>query len=158
MISFPSPPYIDTLTVPPSILSIPSVPLITLSRKSLVIVNSPLALIRSQSTSIPNTDSVAIKGKGEPGGIGAWGSGVGVGVGSAVGVGVGSAAGVAVMGILKVDFIWYVKKISFIAVLGYFAGAMTYYIQEEFFGNDLEQKETYHQELPINHKNTITYK
>ena len=28
---------------------------------------------------------------------------------------IGSAAGVAVMGILKIDFIWYVKKISFLA-------------------------------------------
>ena len=39
---------------------------------------------------------------------------------------IGSAAGVAVMGILKIDFIWYVKKISFLAFLGYIAGAITY--------------------------------
>lgn len=39
---------------------------------------------------------------------------------------IGSAAGVAVMGILKVDFIWYVKKISILALMGYFAGAATY--------------------------------
>lgn len=71
---------------------------------------------------------------------------------------IGSAAGVAVMGILKVDFIWYVKKISFIALLGYFAGAMTYYAQEEFFGNNLNQKEVHHQESSTKHKNTITYK
>jgi Na+/H+ antiporter NhaD/arsenite permease-like protein/small-conductance mechanosensitive channel len=39
---------------------------------------------------------------------------------------IGSAAGVAVMGIEKIDFIWYVKKISFPALIGYFAGAFTY--------------------------------
>ena len=39
---------------------------------------------------------------------------------------IGSAAGVAVMGILKVDFIWYMKKISLLALMGYFAGAVTY--------------------------------
>ena len=40
---------------------------------------------------------------------------------------IGSAAGVAVMGILKIDFIWYMKKISLLALLGYLAGAATYY-------------------------------
>ena len=39
---------------------------------------------------------------------------------------IGSAAGVAVMGILKIDFIWYVKKISFLALLGYVYGALAY--------------------------------
>ena len=39
---------------------------------------------------------------------------------------IGSAAGVAVMGILKIDFIWYIKKISFLAFLGYVYGAVTY--------------------------------
>lgn len=39
---------------------------------------------------------------------------------------IGSAAGVAVMGIEKIDFIWYFKKISFIALLGYIAGASVY--------------------------------
>ncbi|MBJ10654.1 MAG: sodium:proton antiporter [Flavobacteriales bacterium] len=39
---------------------------------------------------------------------------------------IGSAAGVAAMGILKIDFIWYVKNISFLAFLGYIAGAITY--------------------------------
>jgi len=36
---------------------------------------------------------------------------------------IGSAAGVAVMGLEKIDFIWYLKKISWIALIGYFAGA-----------------------------------
>ena len=43
---------------------------------------------------------------------------------------IGSAAGVAVMGILKVDFIWYMKKISMLALLGYAAGAITYILMQ----------------------------
>lgn len=39
---------------------------------------------------------------------------------------IGSAAGVAVMGMEKIDFVWYLKKISLIALIGYFAGAATY--------------------------------
>jgi Na+/H+ antiporter NhaD/arsenite permease-like protein len=39
---------------------------------------------------------------------------------------IGSAAGVAVMGIEKVEFFWYLKKISWLALLGYFAGAGVY--------------------------------
>ena len=39
---------------------------------------------------------------------------------------IGSAAGVAIMGILKIDFIWYLKNISFLALIGYLAGALTY--------------------------------
>jgi len=47
---------------------------------------------------------------------------------------IGSAAGVAAMGIEKIDFIWYLKKISFIALLGYFAGAIVYIIQASLIG------------------------
>jgi len=39
---------------------------------------------------------------------------------------IGSAAGVAVMGLEKIDFIWYMKKISLIAIAGYLAGAGVY--------------------------------
>ena len=39
---------------------------------------------------------------------------------------IGSAAGVAVMGILRINFIWYIRKISFLALIGYLAGAATY--------------------------------
>lgn len=39
---------------------------------------------------------------------------------------IGSAAGVAAMGIEKLDFIWYLKKISLIALMGYMAGALLY--------------------------------
>lgn len=39
---------------------------------------------------------------------------------------IGSAAGVAAMGIEKIEFFWYVKKISPLALIGYFGGALTY--------------------------------
>lgn len=42
---------------------------------------------------------------------------------------IGSAAGVAFMGLEKVDFIWYLKKISWIALIGYFAGIIAYFLQ-----------------------------
>ncbi len=43
---------------------------------------------------------------------------------------IGSAAGVAVMGILKIDFIWYLKNISLLAVMGYLSGAMVYILMQ----------------------------
>ena len=42
---------------------------------------------------------------------------------------VGSAAGVAAMGLEKINFIWYLKKISWIALIGYIAGALVYILQ-----------------------------
>jgi Na+/H+ antiporter NhaD/arsenite permease-like protein len=39
---------------------------------------------------------------------------------------IGSAAGIAVMGLEKIHFGWYLKKISFPALLGYFTGALVY--------------------------------
>jgi len=42
---------------------------------------------------------------------------------------IGSAAGVAAMGMEKIDFIWYLKKMSFIALLGYLGGAFVYLLQ-----------------------------
>jgi Na+/H+ antiporter NhaD/arsenite permease-like protein len=39
---------------------------------------------------------------------------------------IGSAAGVAAMGMEKIDFIWYLKKIAPLALLGYLAGAGLY--------------------------------
>lgn len=41
---------------------------------------------------------------------------------------IGSAAGVAIMGSLKIDFIWYVKRISLLALAGYLAGVLTYWL------------------------------
>ena len=41
---------------------------------------------------------------------------------------IGSAAGVAAMGMEKIDFIWYMKRISLLAIAGYLAGAAVYYL------------------------------
>jgi len=46
---------------------------------------------------------------------------------------IGSAAGVAAMGIEKIDFMWYLKKISWLALIGYFAGAVVYILQHQIF-------------------------
>ena len=42
---------------------------------------------------------------------------------------IGSAAGVAAMGLEKIDFFWYVKRISWLALIGYLAGAGCYIVQ-----------------------------
>jgi NhaD family Na+/H+ antiporter len=39
---------------------------------------------------------------------------------------IGSAAGVAAMGIEKIDFMWFVRRISWLALAGYIAGALVY--------------------------------
>ncbi len=44
---------------------------------------------------------------------------------------IGSAAGVAAMGLEKIDFIWYLKKISWLALFGYLAGAAVYWLQAQ---------------------------
>lgn len=48
---------------------------------------------------------------------------------------IGSAAGVAVMGMEKIDFMWYLKKVSVIALMGYFAGALCYVLLQPFFSH-----------------------
>lgn len=45
---------------------------------------------------------------------------------------IGSAAGVAVMGMEKIDFVWYLKNISIWALLGYLAGAGVYIFMSMF--------------------------
>ncbi len=47
---------------------------------------------------------------------------------------IGSAAGVAAMGMEKISFFWYMKKITFWALLGYFAGAFMYILQHKLLG------------------------
>jgi NhaD family Na+/H+ antiporter len=42
---------------------------------------------------------------------------------------IGSAAGVAAMGMEKIHFFWYVKRISWLALIGYVAGALIYIFQ-----------------------------
>lgn len=46
---------------------------------------------------------------------------------------IGSAAGVAAMGMEKIDFFWYVKHISWMATLGYLAGAGIYVLERMIF-------------------------
>jgi Na+/H+ antiporter NhaD/arsenite permease-like protein len=45
---------------------------------------------------------------------------------------IGSAAGVAAMGMEKIDFIWYLRRISLLALLGYVAGAAVYFLEAQF--------------------------
>ena len=43
---------------------------------------------------------------------------------------IGSAAGVVVMGLEKITFGWYLKRITWIAFVGYLAGIVTYWLQQ----------------------------
>lgn len=45
---------------------------------------------------------------------------------------IGSAAGVVAMALEKIDFIWYMKKIGWLALAGYLAGIGTYWLQNVF--------------------------
>jgi Na+/H+ antiporter NhaD/arsenite permease-like protein len=45
---------------------------------------------------------------------------------------IGSAAGVAVMGIEHINFSWYIKKISLLAIIGFLAGIIVFLIQTKF--------------------------
>lgn len=47
---------------------------------------------------------------------------------------IGSAAGVAAMGIEKIEFFWYLKKIGWLALIGYLAGAAAFILQYQLFG------------------------
>jgi Na+/H+ antiporter NhaD/arsenite permease-like protein len=46
---------------------------------------------------------------------------------------IGSAAGVAAMGLEKIHFFWYVRRISGLALLGYFGGVAAYIVQYRLF-------------------------
>ncbi|MBR5929025.1 MAG: sodium:proton antiporter NhaD [Prevotella sp.] len=46
---------------------------------------------------------------------------------------IGSAAGVVVMGLEKITFGWYMKKITWIALVGYLAGMFTYWVEKLIF-------------------------
>jgi len=50
---------------------------------------------------------------------------------------IGSASGVALMGLEKVDFLWYAKKVSLGAAVGYFAGIATYLAQNAILSGAL---------------------
>lgn len=48
---------------------------------------------------------------------------------------IGSAAGVAAMGMEKIDFIWYFKKITWLAFIGFLAGCLTFLAIYSAFGS-----------------------
>ena len=45
---------------------------------------------------------------------------------------IGSAAGVVAMGMEKIDFLWYLKKIAFLAFIGYISGFITFVLLRDF--------------------------
>lgn len=47
---------------------------------------------------------------------------------------IGSAAGVAIMGILKLDFIWYLKNITLLATAGYISGVAVFWLMNLVLG------------------------
>ena len=46
---------------------------------------------------------------------------------------IGSAAGVVAMGMEKIDFFWYLKKISWLALIGFLAGTMVFFFTRTLF-------------------------
>ncbi|MRI00535.1 sodium:proton antiporter [Kriegella sp. EG-1] len=48
---------------------------------------------------------------------------------------IGSAAGVVAMGMEKIDFFWYLKKIAWLALIGFVAGALTFVFLRDFILN-----------------------
>ena len=47
---------------------------------------------------------------------------------------IGSAAGVAAMGMERIDFIWYLKKVAWLALIGFLAGAVAFLLITAAFG------------------------
>ena len=69
---------------------------------------------------------------------------------------IGSAAGVAVMGMEKIDFIWYLKRISWVALIGYFAGAGVF-IGEKAIRNHFADKEESAVSVPMTQEGITDY-
>ena len=46
---------------------------------------------------------------------------------------IGSAAGVVVMGLEKITFGWYLRRISWLALAGYLAGIAVYWLEKQLF-------------------------
>ncbi len=55
---------------------------------------------------------------------------------------IGSAAGVAIMGLDKIDFIWYLKRISWVALIGYLCGAGVFIGQKTLTDHFSDQGKT----------------
>jgi len=45
---------------------------------------------------------------------------------------IGSAAGVVAMGMEKIDFFWYIKNITILAMVGFWAGYVTFMLMRDF--------------------------
>ena len=45
---------------------------------------------------------------------------------------IGSAAGVTIMGMEKIDFFWYMRKISWLAAAGFVAGGICFILLRDF--------------------------
>lgn len=71
---------------------------------------------------------------------------------------IGSAAGVAAMGLERIDFVWYMKKMSLLALIGYAAGIGTYMFQEtvleEKRGKEINLNSDTHEKV-INHDDAL---
>ena len=48
---------------------------------------------------------------------------------------IGSAAGVAAMGMEKIDFMWYAKRITILALIGYAAGILAFFVIQPYFSH-----------------------
>ena len=46
---------------------------------------------------------------------------------------IGSAAGVVAMGMEKIDFFWYLRKISWLAFVGFLAGSLVFFVTRAIF-------------------------
>jgi len=57
---------------------------------------------------------------------------------------IGSAAGVAAMGMEKIDFMWYLKNITWIALIGFLAGAISFFLLHPVFEGMLGIEEAVH--------------
>ena len=66
---------------------------------------------------------------------------------------IGSAAGVAAMGLEKIDFVWYIKRVSLWALLGYLGGAGAFVVQEKFFPHSGAAQVDEHFEPETGHAN-----
>ena len=56
-----------------------------------------------------------------------------VGVGGSLLI-IGSAAGVVAMGLEKIDFAWYFRRITLLALLGYVAGVVVIFVEHILVG------------------------
>ena len=45
---------------------------------------------------------------------------------------IGSAAGVVAMGMERIDFFWYLKKISWLALVGFISGSLIFILMRDF--------------------------